>query len=392
MASLSALLCVKRSVALGALVVCAACGVSADHLQISESGYGAYEVSLSPWSDGLIVAWYDTRDGNAEIYLRRVDAEGRGIGPEHRLTDDPEQSYEADIDAAGDRLAVVWYDKDAEGVLTARLAFWSVAEGLVGQTVLSATGGATRNPVVRTDGAERVFVAWIEADGAGGEAVWGGWWSVRGDELEAPVEIGPAGSTTWNLNAEIYEAGVAYVVFDAQIDTLAEELYVARLDGTRVEIRRATDDDGHRSKYPDLAIDGGRAALTWFDERDGQQEVYLFSGTLDALISLETSARRITNTPGPSIGAYVAWNTDRIGLTWCDATDGAHDVYFQAFDVGGEPVRPAQRVTTTPESSLIPAIRPWQDGFAVAWNELAPGPSGMHDAATRSEVRLAIVR
>lgn len=67
-------------------------------------------------------------------------------------------------------------------------------------------------------------------------------------------------------------------------------------------------------------------------------------------------------------------------------------MYFQAFDVGGEPVRPAQRVTTTPESSLIPAIRPWQDGFAVAWNELAPGPSGMHDAATRSEVRLAIVR
>ncbi len=35
--------------------------------QISDSGFGAYEVSLATRADGFAVAWYDTRAGNAEV-------------------------------------------------------------------------------------------------------------------------------------------------------------------------------------------------------------------------------------------------------------------------------------------------------------------------------------
>ena len=54
--------------------------------QISDSGFGAYEVSLAAWNDGLAVAWYDTRHGNAEIYVRSLDENGRNAGAELRLT------------------------------------------------------------------------------------------------------------------------------------------------------------------------------------------------------------------------------------------------------------------------------------------------------------------
>jgi hypothetical protein len=49
-------------VAAGLLV--AAC---APPRQISDSGFGAYEVSLAVFDDGRALAWYDLRHGNAEI-------------------------------------------------------------------------------------------------------------------------------------------------------------------------------------------------------------------------------------------------------------------------------------------------------------------------------------
>ena len=93
---------------------------------VSASGTGAYETSLAVFPDRLAVAWYDRRDGNAEIYFRLLDAAGRPAGPEHRLTNGPEQSYEASMDAAGPDLAVAWYDKSAGGLLTAKLGVWSI--------------------------------------------------------------------------------------------------------------------------------------------------------------------------------------------------------------------------------------------------------------------------
>lgn len=374
-----------------ALAVCGAPAALADHLQVSDSGFGAYEVSHAPWADGLVVAWYDTRDGNAEIYVRQLDAEGRPKGSEHRITHDPEQSYEADIDAASDGLAIAWYDKDVDGRLNAHLALWSPEDGLRWQRSLPSGDRAARNPVVRVHAGERIFVAWIERADDGRETVRGAWWRTDGEMLGSPVELGPAGATTWNLNAAVDAAGVAYVVYDALIDTEAEELYLARLEGRDVRFVRLTRDDGHRSKYPDLALSNGRAAITWFDERDGRREVYLYAGASSELgEAVEARARRITETPGASIGAYVAWNGERIGLAWCDDSRGAYDVYFGTFDAQGEVVAEIRRVTDTPEHALIPAIRAWNDGFALAWNEVAPGPSGMYDLATRSEIRFTV--
>lgn len=103
-------------------------------------------------------------------------------------------------------------------------------------------------------------------------------------------------------------------------------------------------------------------------------------------------ARRVTSTPGHSIGAYVAWNHARVGLAWSDDTGGSHEVYFQSFGESGEPLNEVQRLTTNATSSLIPAIKPSRDGFALAWNEVTPGAAGAHDPETRSEVMFSLAR
>jgi hypothetical protein len=356
--------------------------------QISDSGFGAFEVSLAAWSDGLAVAWHDTRDGNAEVYVRRLDAEGRFAGPELRVTTTSAQSFEADIAPLADAFAVAWYEKEQDGAMRAQLGVWQRDGTPVWRSPIAAGAGRSRNAIVRSLG-DALFCAWIEADDDG-ESVWGGWWGRDGQPRAAPVRLGAAGETTWNLNAAIAPSGEAWVVFDAQADTRVEELFAATLGEGRATLVQLTADDGIRSKYPDVAFrPDGRGAITWFDERDANREVYLVAAPSDELrLPIERRARRVTTTPGASIGAYLAWNGGRIGLAWSDDSSGNYEVFFQSFDGDGQPAGPQRRLSDTPTSSMIPAIEPWRDGFALAWDEVIAAPK----EDTRAEVVFTTVR
>lgn len=354
--------------------------------QITSSRAGAFEAALTSGADGLTAAWYDTRDGNAEIYLRALDGDGRVVGPERRLTSNPEESYEASIDAHGDAIAVAWYDKTRDGTLTGRLGVWSRDGTRQWEAWLPPH---TRNPVLRSNGGE-VFVAWIGEAADGTEAVWAGRWNARGAAIGVPRQIGPAHRTTWNINAALDQHGGAWVVFDAVAVTRASELFLARVDRDAATLRRLTRDDGAESKYPDIAVKDGRVALTWYDARDGNTEIYLWVADTSAMSGeIDTTARRVTETAAESIGAYLAWNGDHVGLAWSDAAAGQHEIYFQPFDLRGQPLAAARRLTDTRTASLIPAIEPWRDGFALAWGEYLPS-SEPHGGT--SEIMFAIVR
>ncbi|HEU4619734.1 MAG TPA: hypothetical protein VFV10_16975, partial [Gammaproteobacteria bacterium] len=403
--------------------------------RISSGRFGAYEVDLASRGDALAVAWYDTRDGNAEIYLRLMQGDAFGArSREYRLTDSADESYEASIDALADGFAVAWYEKSSDGKLTAELGLWIPEHGFRWRRSLGIAAAApatpvsqvdaapspepvsqtdaaqsppgsvasveSRNPVVRA-WAGRVFCAWIEKSPDGVEVVRGRWFEADGTPSAEAVTLGPASATTWNLNAAIDRDGAAVVVYDATAGTKAAELYATRLEGGSTTLTRLTADDGYASKYPDLAFGADGAALTWFDERDGNQEVYLYvgkaledagrSGASVSGESLDAAARRITNTAGHSIGAYVASSGGRYGLAWSDDTAGSYEIYFQSFSADGAPEGSVHRLTSTPAPSLIPAIRPYREGFAIAWTEVTRPGRAMHDASARAEIMLTAV-
>jgi hypothetical protein len=355
--------------------------------QVSNSKHGAYEASMTVLRDGFAVAWYDDRDGNPEIYMRLLDALGRPRSREYRLTNDPEFSYEPDIAAtANGDLAIGWYERLTNGDLRARLAVFTESGESRWTKVISSPMSNGRNVVVRLT-ENGLFAAWIEDD-----EVLAQWWNLDGQPSTSPRRLAPAGKTTWDLNATIDVEGRAWVVFDAKAGTRADELYLARTSKTDMELMRLTADDGFASKYPNLAFDGDRAALAWYDERDGNQEVYIFVGSPGELReNLERRARRVTNTPGESLGAYVAWNKGRAGLVWCDRTPGQHEIYFEDFDRTGRPLHEPQRLTHTRTDSLIPAIKAVANAFALVWNEYAAKGPG-HTTGARSEIVFGFVR
>ena len=357
----------------------------------------AFEPSLAAFRDGFAVAWYDTRDGKGELYQQAVDADGQLRGTEVRLTTGMPEAFEPDIQAVegtqgGDGFLIGWYEKGAADAYEPRLGFWSRNGAARWIKTLAPRG---RNTVIRVHG-ELVFAAWVEDEVAPAAGLWTGWWNVRGEMVVAPRRVADAGKMTYNLNAALtsdsrgHGVPVAFVAFDATVRTKAEEIFVVEDDAEHAQVTRLTADDGFASKYPDLALSGSHAALTWFDVKDGNEEVYLNVSPLATLVRADAVAgTRVTTTKGHSIGAYLTWNRDRVGLAWCDDTVGQHEIYLSQFDSAGTRRGNVQRVTDTTPDSLIPAIRPWRNGFALAWIEYLGKDD--HDARGRSQVLLKIV-
>jgi hypothetical protein len=222
--------------------------------------------------------------------------------------------------------------------------------------------------------------------------------AANGQPLLTARPVAAASSTTWNLNAAVDDSGALHVVYDAALATRASELQWLRIDASgRSQQHRLSADDGAASAYPDIGIEHGRVAITWFDHRDGNDEVYLYVDSLRRLgaagdsQAVDARAQRITHGSGASIGAYLTWNGARLGLSWQDEVGGSTGAFVAGFDTAGRMVGTPRRLDAGAARALIPAIRPWRRGFAVAWNDFLPGAGGPQEPPRSSIAEVAFV-
>lgn len=374
----------RRVVAAGLTLASVLLTAFAQPATVSPPGMKAFEVSAAVSGKASALAWHGGYGERDVIELQWLDDAGQAKGAAVALTDGARKAYEPDLQLVGGQPVLAWYEKDDASVLTAFLGRFDAAGKPVWRVSLGAEGAQSRNPVVRV-GRGAIHVAWIETRPGVAPEVRAARYRLDGRRIGAPLVAGQAGTDTWNLNAAI-SGGVFHVVWDARLGERAHELHLARIAGGAVRRVRLSADDGHASLYPDLAINGrGDAALTWFDEKDGNTEIYLTIAPLSRLLKGQApEGRRITHTPEGSIGAYLAWNGDRLGLVWCDGQEGQNELYGQAFDRAGNPAGDIQRLTHTPAQSSIPSIRAAGKGFLIGWNEYQSGSDAAHGRITTS--------
>ncbi|UQA60206.1 TolB family protein [Polyangium aurulentum] len=116
--------------------------------------------------DGWIVAWVDTRDGNAEIYVARVDRTLRKVVPDRRITQAPGDSAEVQIAVRGTDTFLVWSDarqspEEGYGDIHAVRLDTRSLQKVGAETRLFASAAHSRSPSVSLSG-NKVVVAWIE--------------------------------------------------------------------------------------------------------------------------------------------------------------------------------------------------------------------------------------
>jgi len=363
----------------------------------------AYEVSAA-WVGGKpAVVWYGGRLAHEAIFLRFADATGRAMTQPIQLTDASRDAYEPSLQPLAGDLLVAWYEQEsaprgAPRRQWALLARFDATGRKLWQRQLSGEGVNGRIPVVRVVG-DRIESAWLEQQADASPVLRVASLDGSGNWRQAPREAAVVGRDTWNLNAAIAPGGTFHVVFDSSQGSTEKELHWVVVKDGRVEDRRVSRDDGAESAYPDIAFDGTRFAITWFDFRDGNPEVYLRCGELDSvgvpdsgLLLDEAAARRVTRSKEESIGAYLTWYRGRIELAWTEGRDMHRELWRQQFDRDCLPLGAARRVDSAGAEAGIPSLASSPAGLALAWNGQRGDPSAPVHGHSRKPSSVVLLR
>ena len=310
---------------------------AAAHRQVTTTPNDAFGAALA-WSGRVLGAvWQDRRDpsGGYEIYFNRLTPDGERRGPDQRLSFAPGFSINPSSAWTGEEFVLVWQDeRDTVGEGAYEIYAQRVdAEGrlILPNQRLTRDRGNSEAPAVAVN---ETGVAVAGRDGrTGRRAVWFATFP-RGLTRATPDrQVSPAGQSAigaqvvWNRDRWVLawfddgEASPDHEIWGAARDASANPL---------VSSRRLTTDAGF-SRYPALLPLGDRVLVAWADDRDGEQ-YSLWARVFGADLSPLSAESRVTRTAmGPTASVYptlARGPEGDVGVLFRDQREGRIQAWF----------------------------------------------------------------
>ncbi len=253
----------------------------------------------------VYVAWVDYQDANEEEYFRRSVNGGLSWEPIIRLTNDPADSWAASMGVSGTTIHFVWFDRRDAGLLDS-----DVEQQL--NKIMEKVGLPTEPIPPREASVYYLpgFTQRVQAKVQKIQAAAPGWVAGGGDpkELERLLKIFQNMMEQWTEGWEIY--------------------YKRSTDGGASwskDIRLTY--DPKLSARPSIAVSGTNLHIVWFDDRDGNTEIY-YKHSPDAGITWEPDVH-LTNAAGDSLHPTIAISHNMLHIVWFDQRDGNHEIYYK---------------------------------------------------------------
>ena len=301
---------------------------------VNDTSNGSYSPSVAFSDSGFMIAWYDYRNGNGDIYAQLFNANGDTIGGNFLVDDGGNYQYYPSVAAIGSGYMVTWEDYRSGS----NWDIYAQRYNLAGDTL----GG---NFLVNDDGGSydqyQYGASNIAANDSGFVVTW---YDYR--------------SGSWDIYAQRYNAAG---------DTLGCNFLV-------------NDEGGSYSHYdPSVAANDSGFVLSWYDYRNGNGDIYVQrynaagdtmgpnfmvnsgdTGTVDqwdASVAMDASGR--------SLAVWYDLRND-------DGSWNLVDQYGQLYDADGNPVganfiindtlSPYHRYGYDPRAAFLPG-----GGFVVTW-------------------------
>ncbi len=277
------------------------------------------------------IVFYDTRDGNEEIYFARVDALGAEIGDEIRLTNTGTTSQFPVIAWDGGGYGIVW-EENPSG--TNQLDFMRISStGTVTTAAMTLISTESRDASIQWLG---TFYALAWSDNRFGDTeIYFARVGTDGSKPIGEVRVTNAAgfssfpSIAWNGATEL---GLAFT--DAR-NRSSGEVFFARIDtsgvvqGTQVQLTAL--DGGVFSTT--IAFGGGQYAIVWNDLRSSLDEIYTAVRTSGgAQVQPPT---RITQGTFASGYPSVTHDGTRFDLAYYDARLGNNEIFLSQLGPDG---------------------------------------------------------
>lgn len=183
----------------------------------------------------------------------------------------------------------------------------------------------------------------------------------------------PARSFTSFNNACIQSNGsVVHVIWQDNRDGNVEVYYKRSPDGGQSwgPDRRLTSNSGD-SQYPCVSIFGNTLHVAWCDDRDGNREIY-YKRSPDDGLTWEPD-QRLTSNPGVSNFPFISASGSAVHVAWFDDRDGNREIYCKRSLDGGFNWEADTRLTTDSSSSIFPALTAYGPNLHLVWEEYRDG-------------------
>ncbi len=315
------------------------------------------------------VVWYDDRDGNYEIYYKRSTDNGISWGADTRLTNNTSFSAGSGISVSGMIVHIVWYD--------GRDGNWEIyykhsTDGGVtwgADTRLTNNPSSSLSPAVSSSGSY-VYVLWDDnRDGndemyfkcsTDGGASWG-------------TDTRLSNNTANSVAASIASTGLTVcAAWHDNRDSNTEIYYRTSTDGglnwgaeTRLTNNTAS------SEEPSVIVSGSDVHIVWHDNRDGNWEIY-YNRSTDGGLSWGTDTR-LTNNIYNSLWPIVTASESAVDVVWYDDRDGNTEIYFKRSTDLGLSWDTDTRLTNNSGGSSYPSVSASGPSVHVVWYDNRDG-------------------
>ncbi|TRZ71203.1 MAG: T9SS C-terminal target domain-containing protein [Bacteroidetes bacterium] len=346
-------------------------------VRLTNDPAGSFTTINSAWGiaangDTVHTVWYDNRDGNNEIYYKRSLDGGLSWGEDTKLTNNPAIASWPAISVSGSVVHVAWTDA-RNGINNYEIYYKR-----------SADGGSTWGEEIRLTNApgnswltsmsvsgSNVYVVWYDG------RVYGNWEIYYKRSTDGGISWGPDTQltfyTTYALYASISISGpVVHVVWFDNRDG-DEEIYYKRSEDeglTWEEDIRLTNDPA-QSRLPSIAVSGSIVNVVWQDDRDGNYEIY-YKRSMDGGV-IWGDDTRLTNASGDSKYTKIVLSGEVVHVVWFDNRDGDEEIYYKRSENEGLTWGGDIRLTNSSGASERPGIAVSGPVVHVEWFDLRDG-------------------
>jgi len=276
------------------------------------------------------VVWYDFRDGNSEIYYKRSTDGGVSWGADTRLTNNSANSLLPSVSVSTSVVHVVWRDlRDGnDEIYYKRSTDGGVSWGA--DTRLTNNSAVSYNPSVSVSGSA-VHVVWSD---------------LRDGNFEIYYKRSTDGGISWGADTRLTNNSTFSEFPSVSVSgSFVHVVWLDFRDGNfEIYYKRSTDggvswgadtrltNNSANSRHPSVSVSGSAVHVVWWDDRDGNPEIY-HKGSTDGGSSWGAETP-LTNNSATSANPFVSVSGSVVHVVWYDNRDGNDEIYYKRDPTG----------------------------------------------------------
>ncbi len=302
------------------------------------------------------IAWFDGRDGNYEIYFARLDSAGSKIGPDQRITDNPGVSSAPSIVWTGAEYGLAWSDNRDGNFEVYFKRLDAAGNALTGDIRLTNAPGDSLNVSLVSTGTG-YGLAWEDMRDGGNDEIYFARLDTAGSKIGADVRItnqpnlSNSPSIVWN------GSGYGLAFLDNRNGGYGDVYFVSvSAAGSKIGLETRVTSSSTVSTGPRLVWNGAGYGVAWGDNRNGLNANIFFARLDPSGARLGGDVQVDVDSTTWSILPSLVWNGVEFGVSWQDFRDGNWEIYFIGLTAQGVRIGGDFRLTNAPEESGDPQL------------------------------------